>query len=59
MLPKVYWSYDVDNAICLINRTPTKVLENIFPYEVLHGVIPDLITLRDFGCLSYATTLYA
>ena len=56
-LPKKFWSYAVLHAIYLINRIPTKILNNKSSYEVLYNAIPDLSCLKVFGCLSYASTL--
>ncbi|MCI08575.1 peptide transporter PTR2, partial [Trifolium medium] len=56
-LPKVYWSYAVQHAVFLINRTPTKLLQDKSPHEMLYGVEPDLTMLRVFGCLCYSSTL--
>ncbi|GAU31058.1 hypothetical protein TSUD_214940 [Trifolium subterraneum] len=56
-LPKVYWSHAIQHAVFFINRTPTKLLADKSPFEILHGVEPDLTVLKPFGCLCYASTL--
>jgi len=56
-LPKKFWSCVVLHAVYLINRIPTKILNNKSSYEVLYGEVPDLSNLKVFGCLSYASTL--
>jgi hypothetical protein len=56
-LPKKFWSYAVLHAVYLINRIPTKILNNKSSYEVLYNEVPDLSSLKVFGCLSYASTL--
>jgi hypothetical protein len=56
-LPKVYWSHAIQHAVFLINRTPTKLLADKPPFEILHGAEPDLTVLKPFGCLCYASTL--
>ena len=56
-LPKKYWSYAVLHAVYLINKIPTKILNNKSSYEVLYGEVPDLSNFKVFGCLSYASTL--
>ena len=43
----------------LNNRLPTKVLNNISPYEAFHNTCPDLSFLKVFGSLAYASTLSA
>jgi transposase InsO family protein len=56
-LPKKFWSYAVLHSVFLLNRIPTKLLNNRSSYEVLYGQVPDLSQLKVFGCLSYASTL--
>ena len=56
-LPKKSWSYDVIHAVYLMNRIPTKILNNKSSFEVMYGIMPDLSLLKVFGCLSYASTL--
>jgi len=56
-LPKKFLSYVVLHAVYLINRIPTKILNNKSSYEVLYGEVSDLSNLKVFGCLSYASTI--
>lgn len=44
-------------AIYLINRTPSKVINGLSPYEKLYGKIPSIIHLRVLGCLCFAKVL--
>ena len=37
----------------LINRTPTKVINDLSPFEVLNKTNPSLDHLRVFGCLCF------
>ncbi|CAL1400034.1 unnamed protein product [Linum trigynum] len=56
-LPLIFWGDFVLHAAYLINRTPTPILNHKTPFEVLHKVPPDYMTLRVFGCLAYATAV--
>ena len=51
-LPKKLWSYVVLHVAFLLNRIPTKILQNKSSYEVLYGQTHDLSQLKVFGCLS-------
>ena len=53
-LPKKYWGESVMTATYLINRTPTAVLKNKTPYELLYGSPLSYENLRVFGTLYYA-----
>ncbi|WZY94078.1 hypothetical protein YC2023_066407 [Brassica napus] len=52
-VPKRFWSDAVATACYLINRTPTKVLNKLSPFEVLNKTKPHIDHLRVFGCLCY------
>ncbi|KAJ4769875.1 Retroelement pol polyprotein-like [Rhynchospora pubera] len=52
-LPLEFWGECVLTASHLINRTPTPLLENKTPYEVLFGKPPSYNSMRIFGCLCY------
>lgn len=41
-------------AVYLINRTPSGLLQNKNPFQVLLGTPPELDNLPIFGCLCYA-----
>jgi hypothetical protein len=48
-LPKYLWA-EAFNAVTYVhNRTPTRALGGRTPYEVVHGVKPDVSHLRAFG----------
>ena len=53
-LPIYFWGESVLNAAHLINRTPTPLLQNKSPYEILFNTSPSYNTIRTFGCLCFA-----
>lgn len=54
-LPLIYWGDCVLTAVHLINRTPSSVLNQQTPYEILHdGDKHDYGNLKIFGCLAFA-----
>lgn len=42
------------HAVYLLNRRPTKALENRMPFEAWNGVIPHLGHVKVFGCVALA-----
>ena len=56
-VPKRFWSDAVMSATYLINRTPTKVLNDMSPFEVLNKTKPSLDQLRVFGCICFVMIL--
>ncbi|GJW19412.1 ribonuclease H-like domain, reverse transcriptase, RNA-dependent DNA polymerase [Tanacetum coccineum] len=53
-LPLNFWAEAVKHAIYILNRVPTRALEDKTPYEALYNRKPNLENLRIFGCTSYA-----
>lgn len=49
-LPKILWEEAVNYACYLKNRSPTRALNGMTPYEAFHGKKPDLSNLHEFGC---------
>lgn len=41
----------------LINRIPTKILNDMSSYEVLYGDASDLNMVNTFGCLCYSSNV--
>jgi len=52
-LQNCYWVDAFFTSVYLINRLPTKVLNNITPYFVLHKTMPRYFDQRTFGCACY------
>ncbi|GJS69999.1 zinc finger, CCHC-type containing protein [Tanacetum coccineum] len=53
-LPLNFWAEVVRHAIYILNRVPTRALEDKTPYEALYNRKPNLENLRIFGCTAYA-----
>ncbi|GJT03937.1 zinc finger, CCHC-type containing protein [Tanacetum coccineum] len=53
-LPLTFWAKAVRHAIYILNRVPTRALEDKTPYEALYNRKPNLENLRIFGCTAYA-----
>ena len=47
--PQKLWAEAFSTATYLRNRTPTRVLDGLTPFELLYGVKPDPADLRAFG----------
>ena len=47
--PKFLWGKAVHHVVWLKNRTPTKALGGLTPFEVAYGRKPDLRGLREWG----------
>ncbi|KAL4303976.1 hypothetical protein GQ457_10G014420 [Hibiscus cannabinus] len=56
-LPLIFWIDCVLHAALLINMTPTPVLQNKTPFEILFQKKPKITHLRVFGSLAYASVL--
>src|ERR1700678_755548 len=55
-LPKFLWGEAIKDAIYLKNRTFTKALNGITPYEAFYGTKPNLRGLPEFGCKVWVHT---
>ncbi|XP_026395788.1 uncharacterized protein LOC113290396 [Papaver somniferum] len=52
-LPIRFWGECALTSAYLINRTPTPILNNKTPYEIMFGKQPPYDHLKVFGCLCY------
>lgn len=53
-LPKKFWAEAVNTAVFLLNRLPTKALQQKTPFEAWYGYKPELFNLKIFGCLCFS-----
>ena len=53
-LPITFWGECVLGVVYLINRTPSGLLHNTTPFEILFGQAPEFDELKVFGCLAFA-----
>lgn len=54
--PLAYWGECVLTAVFVINHTPSPLLGNRTPHEILTGKKPSYDHIRTFGCLCYGST---
>ena len=52
-LPHQFWAEALSTYVYLKNRSPTKALDGITPYEAWSGIKPDVSILCIFGCSAY------
>lgn len=52
-LPSDFWGEAICTAVYVLNRCPTKSLNNMTPYEAWHGRKPNVKHMRIFGCVAY------
>ncbi|GKA50384.1 retrovirus-related pol polyprotein from transposon TNT 1-94, partial [Tanacetum coccineum] len=52
-MPKEFWVEAVDCAVYLLNRCPSKSLDNNTPQEAWNGLKPTVSHLRVFGSIAY------
>ena len=53
-LPHKFWAEALSTAVYLRNRSPTKSVADMTPYEAWMGEKPNVEHLRIFGCVVYA-----
>lgn len=53
-VPNYMWGEAIRHVTYLINRTATRTLSAMTPYEAFKGNKPNLSHLRVFGCVGYA-----
>ena len=53
-LPQRFWAETLSTAVYLRNRSPTKAVVGLTPFEAWTGEKPKFENLRRFGCAAYA-----
>ena len=53
-LPQKFWAEALSTAVYLQNRSPTKSVLGMTPFEAWTGKRPNVAHLRIFGCTAYA-----
>jgi hypothetical protein len=56
-MPTVFWGEAVVTAVYILNRSPTKALNDRTSYEAWHGRKPAVSHLQVFGCLAFGKEL--
>jgi hypothetical protein len=56
-MPAVFWGEAVVTVVYILNRSPTKALNGMTPYEAWHGHKPTVSHLRAFDCLAFGKEL--
>lgn len=52
-VPPQFWGEAVKTAVYILNRSPTKSLSGVTPFEAWFGRKPGVKHLRTFGCVAY------
>ena len=53
-LPKNLWAEAVSTTLYILNRSPTKVVLNMTPYEAWFNRKPTVDHFKVFGCVAYS-----
>jgi hypothetical protein len=53
-LSNAFWAEAINTAVYLKNRSPTRCLDNVTPFEALYGSKPVVNNLKVFGCKDFA-----
>ena len=53
-LPKYFWAEAVNTTVHILNRCPTKALEDKTPVEAWSGIKPSVSHFKIFECICYA-----
>ncbi|KAG6470938.1 hypothetical protein ZIOFF_072026 [Zingiber officinale] len=56
-LPNKFWAEAVNTTVYILNRSPTKAVQNRTPFEAWYDRKPVVNQLKVFGCVAYARML--
>nr|KAJ0195020.1 hypothetical protein LSAT_V11C700382440 [Lactuca sativa] len=56
-VPDQFWGEAVSHSVYLLNRTGTKALKDVTPYEAWKGSKPSVAHLNVFGCVGFVKKL--
>lgn len=57
VIPDPLWGEAVQHSVYLLNRTCTKALKYVTPYEAWKGSKPSIARLKAFGCVGFVKKL--
>ncbi len=52
-MPKEFWAEAIHTAAYVHNRSPTRSLKEVTPFQRMYGQKPDVSNLRVFGCIAF------
>lgn len=52
-VPNSFWAEAVKTAVHILNRSPTRSLKGVTPYEAWYKRTPNVSYLRTFGCVAH------
>ena len=53
-LPNVFWAKAIHTSVFILNRSLTKSVKDMTPFEAWHGFKPKVDFFKIFGCIAYA-----
>jgi hypothetical protein len=53
-ISNAFWVEAINTVVYLKNRSPTRCLDNVTPFEALNGSKPTVHNLKVFGCKAFA-----
>lgn len=56
-MPSIFWGEAVKTAVYILNRSTTRSLNGVMPYEAWHGRKASVHHFRTFGCIAHVKRL--